>query len=258
MVNPPSLWSTGGFRFALTRRTFLLEMERLWIPIGEYRLQVKEASGKALRWAVGSPIGMRSGTWRLWGNKKGDAYLSMRTTGGLFKASFHRDGNCQMGFTSEYADTARARFGNGERHWMRWQLPVEPMVRAMQIVVPASELRAFESEDRQMHWIAAPSVGSAVTVSLFISDPVVTELWPASSEGSSPLGIMQLSERLIWVVYKEHPISPEMAIFFEECRAKVAGIEGSADARKGSDTRAVVFGHSEKKHDQFILELAWG
>lgn len=232
-------------------------MKRRCIRMGEYSIEATKASGNALRWAVGSFTGLRSGTWRLWGNKKGDVYLSMRTLGGLFKGSFHRDRNCHMGFTSEYAKTAEEKFGGKERHWMKWLLPDQPMVRAIQIIVPASELRAFASDEKEMHWIPVPSIGSAVTVSLFISKINDKELWPAASEDSRPLGIMRASERLIWIVYKEHQVTTDLAYFFEECRAKVANIEGVANAPQRPDMRAVVCGYHEEEHDQFIVEMAW-
>ena len=231
-------------------------MKRHCIQMGKYRLEANEAKGNALRWAVGSLTGLRSGTWRLWGNKKGDVYLSMRALGGLFKGSFHRDGKCHMGFTSEYSETARRRFGDKERHWMKWRLPDQPMVRAIQIVVPASELRAFENNEKEMHWIPVPATGYAVTVSLFISKINGKKSWPAASEGSMPLGIMRVSERLIWLVYKEHLVTDDLASFFEECRAKVLNIDGAAYAPQRPDIRAAVHGHKEE-HDQFIVELAW-
>jgi hypothetical protein len=220
-------------------------------------IQIIEAKGNALRWAVGSSTGIRSGTWRLWGNKKGDVYLSMRSLGGVLKCSFHRDGNCHTGYTSEYADTARVRFGDLKRHWMKWRLPEEPMARAMQIVVPKSELRAFEEDnDKQTHWIPAPATGCAVTVSIFISKINGEEPWPEFSKGASPLGVMRMPERLIWIVYQEHPVSPDLASYFEDCRAKVSNMEGVAAVPQRTDVRAVFHGYKEE-HDQFIIELAW-
>ena len=72
---------------------------------------------KVIRWAIGAPDGPRSSAWRLWGNKKGDIYVAVRSLGGIIKASFHRDGRCQVGFTDSYAMTASRRFGVRFRQW---------------------------------------------------------------------------------------------------------------------------------------------
>jgi len=78
-----------------------------------------------IRWAIGSADGPRSSLWRMWGNKKGDIYVAVRSLGAITKASFHRDGSCQVGFTEPYAATASRRFGVTSRHWDRWQLPAD-------------------------------------------------------------------------------------------------------------------------------------
>jgi hypothetical protein len=92
--------------------------------IGPHVVTAEDLPSRAgIRWAVGSPDGRRSSTWRLWGDKKGDVYLSMRSQGGRLKASFHRDRHCSVGFTKEYESIAKERFGADSRHWERWRLP---------------------------------------------------------------------------------------------------------------------------------------
>jgi hypothetical protein len=88
-----------------------------------------------LRWAIGSSDGARSSVWRLWGTHMGDIYAAVRSLSGIIKASFHRDGRCQLGFTSEYAPTAAARFGKQVRHWETWTLPPEPTGRVLQVLM---------------------------------------------------------------------------------------------------------------------------
>jgi hypothetical protein len=119
-----------------------------------------------IRFAVGEPNGRRSGTWRLWGDKKGDVYLSMRTCGRMLKASFDRDRRCSVGFTSEYEKIAKERFKVANRHWERWKLPDGEVVRLAQIVFPDSDLVSHDAKDGDpMRWLPAPGPGRAVVVS---------------------------------------------------------------------------------------------
>jgi hypothetical protein len=67
---------------------------------------VEKAKRGGIRWIIGTPDGARSSTWRLWANKKGDVYVSRRGAGEIYKVSFHRDGNCHIGFASDYRETA--------------------------------------------------------------------------------------------------------------------------------------------------------
>jgi hypothetical protein len=129
------------------------------VQIGDHTFELENAMRGGLRWAVGTPDGPRSSIWRLWGNKKGDVYFSVRSLGGILKASFHRDRRCQVGFTSNYTETAIQRFGARSHHWERWVLPEAPTVRAVQIVVPANELVPFGGKRRFTNEVAAAACG---------------------------------------------------------------------------------------------------
>src|SRR5215510_3988745 len=128
-------------------------------------------SRQKIRWAIGSSDGPRSTTWVLWENKKGDIYVATRSLGGTIKASFHRDGNCHVGFTSEYKATASRRFGVSKRLWEKWRLPDDPVVRVLQILIPHSELRVFADRNptADVTWLSLPSAGSISEVWIFIS-----------------------------------------------------------------------------------------
>src|SRR5688572_6774902 len=107
--------------------------------------------GDGIRWAVGSSDGFRSSTWRFWGNKKGDCYMSVRVLGGTFKMSFHGDRRCHSAFTTEYVQRvslARSRFMD------QWTLPDEMIVKGLQVLTPVSELRVFEEDNEKlMKWL---------------------------------------------------------------------------------------------------------
>jgi len=241
------LWKTGITDMAIHRLRF-----------HDTVLECEQAKRGALRWAVGLQDSLRSSTWRLWGNKKGDIYISTRSLGGILKASFHRDGNCHVGFTSQYVETARKRFSNVQsRHWDRWTIPDDPIVRVVQIAVPASELREFSSEEApQMKWIPVPPSGSVSVVSVFIAQPGVEMKWPGSAHGAKPLGVILTARRTTWVVYAQNPIDEDTRDWIERYREKVASLPGVADAPREPSVRTILWGFREK-HDRFFIELAW-
>jgi hypothetical protein len=175
---------------------------------GELTIEAEPAKRRGLRWAVGSPTGPRSATWRLWGNKKGDVYLAVRCLGGIVKTSLHRDGRCHTGFTAPYEPTARVRFpALSSRHWDRWELPAEPVARAIQIVVPEAELVPFDgSEMEQTKWIPAPPVGSISVVTIFVAERGAVPKWPAEEHGAYPIGFVSSPLRTAWAVYTVNAI----------------------------------------------------
>jgi hypothetical protein len=137
-----------------------------------------------LRWSIGAPGSPRSSPIRVWGNRKGDIYLAARALGKEIKASFHRDGNSQIGFTSEYADIAQARFGALRRHWATWRVPNgRPIVQVAQLVVPEAELRVFteRSDDEKLTWLPPPARGSVGVVVFFFAPPANTMRTPRNA-----------------------------------------------------------------------------
>lgn len=224
-----------------------------------FEVGAEKAKRGGIRWAVGTQDGPRSSTWRLWGdNKKGDVYISRRGFGGIDKVSFHRDGNCQIGFTSEYEETAKKLFPHfPSRHWNRWKIPDKPLVRALQIVVPNSELRAFPSEEEeQMTWIPAPPRDSMSVVSIFFTKPGAEEIWPGAAEGIKPLGVIQSPKRITWAVYSDNPIDFTLKAWIDHHRLMMASRPMAADAPHEPDTRVMLWGFRDE-HDLFLFELAW-
>ncbi len=210
--------------------------------------------------AVGSQDGLRSSTWRAWGDeKKGDVYISRRGTGGIIKVSIHRDGNCQIGFTQEYENIAKERFPDFEsRHWKKWKIPDEPLVRVLQIVVPNSELRAFPSkEEKQTTWIPSPPQDSVSVVTIFIKKPnAEDEVWPGAAEGIKPLGVIPSENRIAWAVYSDNPIDDNLREFIARHRLMVANRPKAASAPRGPETRMVIWG-ARDEHCLFLVEYAW-
>lgn len=222
-------------------------------------LVVNAATGGAIRWAVGSRHGPRSGTWRVWNNKKGDLYLAVRSLGGIVKTSFHRDGRCQTGLTQEHSGYSRVSSAlQGSRHWDRWELRSGEQTRAMQIAIPASELRTFESEEAgQMVWLPPPPIGHLTTVTLFIAQRQNSRLpWNAPTGPIQPLGLLTAGPRVAWVVHTQHPLTGSAFDMIEEYRGRIVESDFGKNVPKTRGRRAVLWGH-QTDGDRFFVELAW-
>lgn len=212
------------------------------------------AARSVLRWAIGSSHGPRSSSWRLWGNKKGDIYVAVRSLSSTTKASFHRDGRCQVGFTDKYAATASRRFAVGSRHWEKWRLPADQVVRVLQVLVPYSELRRFTGRnDRDVTWLLAPPKGSVVVVSVFISAQGIELRVPSNTHAATVVGNVSTSTRTAWLVYARNPIDAAMAHLISDERAKLSRIPGATSWPL--NTRAALW-ESRGDHDRHVLELA--
>ena len=231
-------------------------MPRTMIPSLTVLPERDTAGLKVIRWAIGAPDGPRSSAWRLWGNKKSDIYAAVRSLGGITKASFHRDGRCQVGFTDAYAVTASRRLGATSRHWETWQLPPDPIVRILQLIVPSSELRPFVDANPQQEsiiWLPAPPEGSVGVVSVFLCIGDVPLPLPSSIVDAIVFGRVRASARTARLVYARHRPDTALAETIERERTRLRGIPG-AD-RVPSGTRASLW-ESRADHDRHVLELA--
>ncbi|MDH4079078.1 MAG: hypothetical protein OEU68_04620 [Nitrospira sp.] len=206
-----------------------------------------------VRWAVGTKDGRRSSTWRMWGDKKGDCYLSMRSIGATLKVSLHRDRRCSVGFTKEFESK---KFGFSSRHWHRWVLPGSPVVKGFQILVPDSDLAEFASEEKEpMAWIPAPGEGRAVVVTVFIAEPPTEFSWVNPEKNGNLLGTMVCRTRATWAVHKNQKLDVNTVKMIEENRAKVQK-RGAALLKDipPIGLRTTLFGHHSDT-DVFFIEL---
>jgi hypothetical protein len=228
-------------------------------------IECEDAKRGGIRWAVGSINGPRGATWRLWGNKKGDVYLAARSITREVKASFHRDRKCHLGFTSEYIESARTQFpGLTSRNWDCWTIPDELVVRALQIVLPASELRAFASQEAaQTKWLPPPSENFTSEVTVFIVDcrtmgrPTDSK-WPGASVGAQSLGLIDLpvAGRTVWAVHTYNALDGSAMACIEKQRRMVENLADDYKAHRTPDARAILAG-SREGLTRFLLEFAW-
>ncbi len=208
-----------------------------------------------LRWAVGTPDGLRSSVWRIWGNVKGDVYVAVRSLGGITKVSFHRDGKCQVGFTSEYAPTAASRFQTQTRHWETWRLPTQPVARVLRILIPGAELRRFAGHDTgTVVWLPSPAPGLVSTISVMLAPPDLTLELPDELPSARIIGTVHTRLRTAWAFSADSAPDPAWARAIDTERAKLAALPRPAIVSPG--LRATVW-HSRADHDRNVLELAY-
>ncbi len=201
------------------------------------------------RWAIGSSDGLRSSAWRLWGNPKGDIYVAIRSHGAKIKASFHRDGKCQFGFTQDYA-AARGLTGPS-RHWQTWRLPADPVVRVLQVMVPHSDLRPLiDRKPQDLTWLPTPPEGSLAVASIFVTTQATALQLVSCPPGTIVVGKVPTSIRTAWLVYAHTPIDAAMAEQINVARAKFHDIPVSRHWPREA------LWESKAGHDRHVLELA--
>ena len=127
----------------------------------------------------------------------------------------------------------------------------------MQIVVPASELRAYPSkEETQTKWLPSPPSGWFSVVSIFITKRGVENKWPGYENGAKPIGVIITKDRIVWAVCAQNPIDEQTESVIEEYRVRLASLPGAAEAPREPNIRAILWGFQEE-HERFFVELAW-
>ena len=206
----------------------------------------------AIRWAVGTPEGKRSETWRLWGDKKGDVYLAMRSSGHVFKVSIHKDRRCYVGYAST---KAKESFGAESRYFAQWALPDEEVVRAYSVIIPDSELDSISRMDKNpMGWIPAPGDGKAMMFSVFIGNPNKSLIWESPEKNGFMLGTINTKTRFTWIAYKAINIDIYTHLI-EEYRSKIQHEKAAQFAKLNQGSRLVLCGCGETQNNHFSIEL---
>jgi hypothetical protein len=228
------------------------------IQLGQRTFEIENAPKRVVRWAIGSRSGLRSSPWRLWGSKRGDVYVSVRTLGGIFKATFHRDQNCFVGFTSQYERTARRRFPSlRSRILEKWTLPEQQLTRVIQIVVPHAELRSFQSKhDTEVTWLPGPPEGFMGVVSVFFFKPGTPFNIPTAGQSVRPVGLVATDLRIALAVYAHAPIDEASAHYLNTERTRLAQAASEAQVPKQDGVRFAAFA-SGAQHNRAFFEIAW-
>jgi len=133
-----------------------------------------------VRFAIGSPGGLTSNSWRFWTTSSGDSYLACRDNAQELKVSLHASGRWRMAFTSEARAKNPALVPAGtNRAWEVWQepLPVLPdTVVAFRLIFPTSELAVRPEQRTTKQWrdtlfieSAPPDSGKLTVVTVFVT-----------------------------------------------------------------------------------------
>jgi hypothetical protein len=223
VFNHSALWSNP---FALR---VPIDPRDLKLKYRNAALQITDGTKDSLRWAVGGNGKLRSSTWRLWGNKKGDIYLALRSLGGVLKTSFHADGNSYVGFTKDFADKSAEEFEIERRHWAWWRIPEVPLFCAAEILIPFDHLTVFVSDESpQTAWLPLPPEAAATNVRIYLAGEDYKGDWPGRAEGFAPLGFVRAGTRMAWVVHSTSWFGEErtaqVAKLLDRGKAKIRGL----------------------------------
>jgi hypothetical protein len=125
---------------------------------------------QVLRFAVGSAIGERSRTWRLWvPTRKSDLYISGRRIGDSVKVSLHEPGPSRFALTKEWVERKGFQPPQGRNsglavEWVRPRpRPPRQIARVFSVIVPWDEVLDREvAESGQIVWVPPPPEGTCV------------------------------------------------------------------------------------------------
>jgi hypothetical protein len=135
------------------------------------------------RFAVGSPGGRSSSSWKLWSEKNSDIYLIQRSMGRVHKFSFHQGGEAKYAY--RWAGVKGGADGNdrNRRKWKREPVPPKGSGTAAALIAiffPTNHLSSalHDLSAKQLHLFSPAPPGMAVGVDIFVSrDDRTTSVW---------------------------------------------------------------------------------
>lgn len=144
------------------------------MPLCELTCSQQRVDWMEFRFAVGSPSGRRSTSWKVWSDTKSEIYLTQRSMGRVNKFSFHQGGDATYAY--RWAGIAPHADGT-DRNFRKWQrLPVPPkgsdvVAGLLSIIFPTNHLSSVlhDISAKSLHWFAPAPVGMAVVVDLFLT-----------------------------------------------------------------------------------------
>lgn len=130
------------------------------------------ATQREIRFAVGTPTGLRSTIWKFW-VQRSDIYILSRMFGSNSKVSLHSTGDCQWSNTDSWVIKVPGR-RNAERHLQKWTM-LRPSgstaLHVFQIRIPETALRTTDVvEDlNAVEWLPIPPRGHTVSLECYIT-----------------------------------------------------------------------------------------
>jgi hypothetical protein len=127
---------------------------------------------QVLRFAVGSPAGPRSRSWRVWVPKaKSDVYISSRRLGSSVKVSLHEPGPSTFALTNEWVSRTGFQAPEGRHrrlafNWLRPRTrPPNIVARPFTIIVPWDEVLDREAAELgDVIWLPPPPQDHALHI----------------------------------------------------------------------------------------------
>lgn len=200
---------------------------------------------QVLRFAVGSAIGPRSRTWRLWVPKrKSDVYIAGRRLGNSVKVSLHEPGPSRFAFTSEWVRRTgfQAPAGRDRRLAVEWERPrprsQRQIARPFSIIVPYDEvLDRGTPENGQVVWVPSPPEGTCIhfDVVYIPAGAVITGHPGARSMGTGLVGELRLENgERVFVTWLVRPMDEATRRHLMKLRAaRILDADGNPIVRVG-------------------------
>ena len=154
------------------------------------------------RFAVGSPDGPRSSTWRIWVEKDSSIYIGPRDTGGQFKVSLHPRGYWRV--EGHRIDPPGPRLFDTFT-----PAEVQPgLRRGVTIVIPwlaVHQPKHGRIEPGMVHWLPMLADGHVSVVDLAVADPAAGEF----AAGPEILAVNPLANgSTVWLLHSTRTALP--------------------------------------------------
>ena len=197
---------------------------RMWLSLDfegrRHQLEIPGPGG-TVRFALGTPGGPQSGTWRLWANRsKPDVYLAARSIAGWQKYSFHASGDWRHQWTS--CEKAAQNTGVPDRIMDQWPRVGEiaaGLTQALTIWIPTSELtqpRSPAKAAKETIWVPAPELDVIVGFRVAVWQP---DRGVMDASTTRPIDGFSLSDgTAAFVFVSQEPLTPEKRIQLDEMK----------------------------------------
>ncbi len=239
----------------------LAKPERLNRAAAAHRIS---KSARGVRFVVGSPVGARSGIWRVWtNNRRDDLYIAARNLGRTQKVSLH-PGFWYYGFTQDYVQRGAPLLPEGrDRKLEVWEKPAEfaeGWLRAFSVIIPASEVDETPEpyEGKEVVWYPKPPDGEAAHFTILISKPDAPRGRRGFPSAEGYAGKTELVTRLelstgetAWVVTHNAPIDNATKQHLDDARERMKRdasevIAKEAQKKETFAPRAALYGNDDQ------------
>ncbi|WP_280466867.1 hypothetical protein [Nocardia cyriacigeorgica] len=212
-------------------------------------VQVYEGEG-VIRWAVGSPDGLRSRTWTVIGTRAGDVYISQRFGMKDLKLSLHPS-KWRMALTSEAAsvrlrpgeDRVLSRWEHTKESAPGWRLGATITVPHCALVPPFSE-----AGGKKVRWFPTPGPEQSLRFIVLLGAPDRQPLAVNNTIGD--VGRISLATGgAVWVIAFQDFFGPENEA--EHRRLRQLPLPESVD----EEVHGFAWGNSDADGSPMLIEL---